>query len=54
MSINVLYRLLPRVLFAAGLLNEKPYDIWKHVDFTKQSEGFHVLPDGMYDGFVGL
>ena len=48
MSVNVLYRLLPRALFSAGLLKEKPKDMWKYVDFAKEHTKFKVLPDDMY------
>jgi site-specific DNA-cytosine methylase len=51
MSVNVLYRLLPRVLWSAGLLEHKTRDVFK----TPPSEarglsGF--LPDALYD--VGI
>ncbi len=48
MSLNVIYRLLPRVLWAAGLVAVKPCDVWKHHRKVKT----HRLPDGMYNNDV--
>ena len=47
MSVNVLVRLLPRVLHSAGLLKAKPRDIWKHMS-SKNAKAFKTLPDDMY------
>jgi hypothetical protein len=47
MSINVLYRVLSRALLAAGLIKEKPKDIWKHLT-SGQVRRARVLPDDMY------
>ena len=47
MSVNVLVRLLPRVLQSAGLLKTKPKDIWKHLS-SKDAQACNVLPDDIY------
>jgi hypothetical protein len=47
MRVNVLVRLLPRVLHSAGLLKAKPRDIWKHMS-SKNAKAFKTLPDDMY------
>lgn len=46
MTVNVVLRLLPRVLYSAGLLAEKPFDQWKHANFKT----YKTLPDDMYQG----
>ena len=48
MSVNVLVRLLPRVIQSAGLLKTKPRDIWKHLS-SKNAQACKVLPDDMYN-----
>ena len=50
MTVNVVLRLLPRALYSAGLLANKPQDKWKHADFTSNSENskYKTLPDDMY------
>ena len=49
MSVNVLYRVLPRALYSAGLLKKKTIDVWKHVNFAKADRTqFKMLPDDMY------
>jgi site-specific DNA-cytosine methylase len=52
MSVNVLVRLLPRVLHSAGLLKDKPRDIWKHMS-SKNAKAFKKLPDDMYGATDG-
>ena len=52
MSVNVLVRLLPRVLHSAGLLKAKPRDIWKHMS-SKNAKAFKQLPDDMYGATDG-
>ena len=52
MSVNVLVRLLPRVLHSAGLLKTKHRDIWKHMS-SKNAKAFKVLPDDMYSATDG-
>ena len=47
MSVNVLVRLLPRVAYAAGLLADKPKDMWKHLT-SKGASRCKVLPDDIY------
>jgi DNA-cytosine methyltransferase len=47
MSMNVVYRLLPRVLLAAGLVNERPQDKWKHLT-RKMTEAEGYLPDMLF------
>ncbi len=47
MNINCLYRLLPRALFAAGLIDKKPADVWKHMD-SAQLRRIRRLPDDVY------
>ena len=44
MSINVLMRVLPRALYAAGLLRELPIDMW-----ARQPPAQGLLPDVMYN-----
>ncbi len=44
---NCLYRLLPRALFAAGLIDKKPADVWKHMD-SAQLRRIRRLPDDVY------
>ena len=51
MGVNVLVRLLPRVLYSAGLLQERPKDIWKHFS-SKNAAAAKVLPDDMYNGTI--
>ena len=48
MSVNVLVRLLPRVIQSAGLLKTKPRDIWKHLS-SKHAQACKVLPGDMYN-----
>ena len=50
MTVNVVLRLLPRVLYSAGLLAAKPEDKWKHANFKSNSESlkYKTLPDDMY------
>eukprot|EP00974_Lingulodinium_polyedra_P125342 11194151-Lingulodinium_polyedra.AAC.1 len=45
MSINVLYRILPRALYAAGLLADKVEDACKTKVFNLANFEKHVLPD---------
>ena len=52
MSVNVLVRLLPRVVHSAGLLKTKPRDIWKRLS-SKNAQAFKVLPDDMYGATDG-
>jgi hypothetical protein len=52
MSVNVLVRLLPRVLHSAGMLKAKPRDIWKHMS-SKSAKAFKKLPDDMYGATDG-
>ncbi len=47
MSSNILYRVLSRALFTAGLIKEKPKDIWKHLT-SGQVRRARVLPDDIY------
>ncbi len=48
MSVNLLCRILPRALFAAGLLKHKCDDAWKHVTSADiERQGF--FPDIVYD-----
>lgn len=47
MSVNVVYRLLPRVLRAAGLIGKDPIDKWKHFD-GKAARKAKRLPDELY------
>ena len=51
MGVNVLVRLLPRVSYSAGLLQERPKDIWKHFS-SKNAAAAKVLPDDMYNGTI--
>ncbi|MFM7982281.1 MAG: hypothetical protein ACKPKO_23475, partial [Candidatus Fonsibacter sp.] len=44
MRINVLMRVLPRALYAAGLLGELPIDMW-----ARQPPAQGLLPDVMYN-----
>ena len=46
MSVNVVVRLLPRVLWAAGLLPERMSDVWK--TYSKKTIKALVMPDDMY------
>ena len=50
MTVNVMLRLLPRVLYSAGLIAEKPKDKWKHANFWNNEERakYKQLPDDMY------
>jgi DNA (cytosine-5)-methyltransferase 1 len=49
MSLNVVYRLLPRVLLAAGLVDARHEDKWKHLTRKMtQAEGY--LPDMLFPG----
>ena len=43
MSINVLMRVVPRALYAAGLIQRLPFDIWAR---RPPAEG--ILPDATY------
>ena len=47
MSVNVILRLLPRVLRAAGLINTNVADPWKHLSL-KEYQGMSQLPDDVY------
>ena len=47
MSINVLMRVLPRALCAAGLLRELPIDMWDM--WARQPPAQGLLPDVMYN-----
>ena len=49
MTVTVLVRLLPRALYCAGLLAEKPVDVWKHADCNKKGAKYKRLPDDMYE-----
>ena len=46
MSVNILMRLLPRVLHAGGLLRREPEDLWKHAPMLAQQPGLK-LPDAV-------
>ncbi len=49
MSLNVVYRLLPRVLPAAGVVDARNEDKWKHLTRKMtQAEGY--LPDMLFPG----
>ncbi len=47
MSLNVVVRLLPWVLYAARLVAEEPRDPWKHVA-KAAIQSMRVLPDDVH------
>ena len=49
MSINVLYRLLPRALYAAGLLVRKPTDVFKAKLYDLKRFEKRRLPDALWE-----
>ena len=49
MSLNVILRLIPRIMFAAGLITEKVDDPWKHLTRSAVKQ-MSVLPDDLYRG----
>ena len=48
MSINVLYRVLPRALYAAGLLVDKADDAYKTKLYDLKRFQKRRLPDALY------
>ena len=48
MSLNVVFRLLPRVAYAAGLLAEPVKDPWKHLTKEDAKRDDAVFPDFVY------
>ena len=49
MSLNVLMRVLPRALYAAGLIDALPFDVWAR---TPPAAG--ILPDVLYERGVDV
>ena len=48
MSLNVVFRLLPRVAYAAGLLAEPVKDPWKHLTKQDAKRDDAIFPDFVY------
>ena len=44
MSLNVLMRVLPRALYAAGLIDKLPFDVW-----ARRPPAAGILPDVLYE-----
>ena len=53
MSVNVLYRVLPRALYAAGLLVSKADGVYKTELYDLSKFHKRLLPDALHEAAVG-